>query len=128
MKWTRVIVWKNFSNDFRCELMAGDEDDIGTYFKTILNISGKNSENKDIVYLYTGYPCGDKCQEYSGEHLCQQYPDKYHSIEQMFQFAINIGFTREQVDAFINKQEKCWIYDENGKITNIARSWHWEFD
>ncbi len=128
MKWTRVIVWKNFSNGFQCYLMAGDDTCIGTYFKTIFGISGPNKEYKHVGYLYTGYPCGSPHKEFADESISQREPNRYHSIEEMYQMAMDIGFTEDQIDAFIYQQESCWVYDEDGKIVGHASGWHWEFD
>ena len=90
--------------------------------------SGPNKEYRYVGYLYTGYPCGDSHKEFADEAISQREPNRYHSIEEMYQMAMNIGFTKDQINAFISQQESCWVYDEYGKIIGHASGWHWEFD
>ena len=125
-----IIVWKDFQNNHTCQLRLADGHyGLGAYFKTWKK--GYHSTNKGIdvdfiVYVYTGYPCGASEKDYCKEkETYEKYLGKCYSIKELYEDAESFGFNREQVDAFMNQEEKRWVYDDNGRLVEFNDGWSW---
>lgn len=125
-----IVVWKNFQKNYVCELrLANNSHGLGAYFNTWKQGYHSAIEGIDIdfiVYEYTGFPCGASKTDYcKDKETYEKYVGKCHSIEQLYEDAESFGFNREHVDAFINQEEKRWVYDDNGRLIEFNNGWSW---
>lgn len=126
-----IIVWKDFQKNHICQLRMTKNNTYGpgAYFETwerSYSNQIKNVYNLYTVYRYTGFPCGENEKWYgSQEAIDNKIIENLQSIEDLYKKAEEYGFKKEHVDAFINQEEKRWVYDDEDNLIEYNDAFKW---
>lgn len=126
-----IMVWKDFQKNHICQLRMTKNNTYGpvAYFETwerSYSDQIKNVYNLYTVYRYTGFPYGENEKWYgSQEAIDNKIIENLQSIEDLYKTAEEYGFKKEHVDAFINQEEKHWVYDDEDNLIEYNDAFKW---